>query len=518
MTANAPADYPPTKSTSLAASRCPSRPAAERRPGRGGPAVRKFLPILVRTVISLSLIGAAIGVVLVLGQADPPRTRKATEKVYPVVEVTAVEPHPGGIDFNVDGVVVPFQEVEVPAEVAGTVVFRSENCRVGRTVTQGELLLKIDPQDYTLEVRRLREQLRQAHAEQHELEVQTAACKRQIELAQEDLAIKQREVARYERIDDPGVYSKSELDAARLTELQARDALQTERDQLELLQSQRERLASACDLVQSQLEKAQLDERRTEIHAPIGGVITSDPVEKGSYVARGGIVFVIRDTSCMEVKCSLQVHQMHWLWQGTNGTKPADSQSATYRFPETPVTVVYQMRDAEYRWEGTLHDYDGAEIDQQTRMVPCRVLVPNPRKAARSGRHQTPAAPPGLMAGMFVTVQVHARPLLPLFRIPEASVQPGNTVWMVSDVAKAAETHRGRLRKIKVAVAYGDKKTVLIYGSDSHLPAGSLVVASPVASPVDGMEVELLTADPAGQRDTSAVSAGPPAPRSPEAG
>ena len=52
------------------------------------------------------------------------------------------------------------------------------------------------------------------------------------------MAIKRREFERYQEIDDPGVYSKSELDTARLKELQARDAVQTEQDQLDLLEAQ----------------------------------------------------------------------------------------------------------------------------------------------------------------------------------------------------------------------------------------------------------------------------------------
>lgn len=519
MNTHAPAECPPPKPASLAASYRPSRPADVEleRLGRGGRAVRRILPVLFRTVVSLTLIAGAIGVVFLLGKTKPPPTQEVTAKTYPVVEVVPITQHAGGIDFGVDGVVVPFRQVEMPAEVAGTIAFRSDNCRVGRTVAQGELLLKIDPQDYALEVRRLQEQLRQARAELHELGVETGARKRQIELAQEDLAIKQREVARYEKIDDPGVYSKSELDTTRLKELQARVALQTEQDQLQLLEARHERLGSVCELVTSQLEKAQLDERRTEIHSPIDGVITSDPVERGCYVQRGSVVVVIQDTSCMEVKCSLQMYQMHWLWQGVTETATSSQQSSSYRFPETPVTVVYRMRDAEYRWEGTLNNYDGAEVDQQTRMIPCRVIVPNPSTVASTGKHRTPAAPAGLMAGMFVTVQVHASPRVPLFQVPEASIQPGNTVWVVSDVA-GKEPPRGRLRGLKVDVAYGGEKMALIYGSDSALSPGTLVVASPVASPVEGMEVELLTTGKSESPRDLDASAGKPTPGSRGAG
>ncbi|MDZ7619536.1 MAG: hypothetical protein U1E05_21255, partial [Patescibacteria group bacterium] len=137
MNTHATAECPPPKPTSLAASYRPSRPADVERLGRGGRAVRRILPVLFRTVVSLALIAGGIGVVVLLGKTKPPATQDAAARVYPVVEVVPITEHAGGIDFEVHGVVVPFRQVEMPAEVAGTIAFRSDNCRVGRTVVQG---------------------------------------------------------------------------------------------------------------------------------------------------------------------------------------------------------------------------------------------------------------------------------------------------------------------------------------------------------------------------------------------
>lgn len=453
--------------------------------------VRRVLLVVARSTISLGLIAGGIAVVAALGGGNVPQTRRPADASVPVVEVTAVEPHHAGIDFEVDGVVIPFRQIEVPAEVAGRVAYRSENCRIGRTVRQGELLLRIDPQDYELEVGRLDEQRKQAEAEIHELDVETAAGTRQIELAQEDLAIKRREVERYERIDDPGVYSKSEIDTARLKELQARDAVQTEVDRLELLTARRQRLTSARELASRQSEKARLDLARTEIHSPIDGVITREPMEQGCYVARGGVAVVIQDMSCMEIKCSLQMHQMHWLWQSGEADAASQTRRSGYRFPETPATVIYELGGRSYRWDGTLADYAGVQVDPQTRMVPCRVYV---REPAEPGRASAADAPPGLMAGMFVTVQVHAKPKLPLFRIPETAVQPGNKVWLVREIHSGTPP-LGKLHLASVRVAYSAAETVLAYGNDSPLGAGDFVVSSPVSCPAEGMTVEVRSTD-----------------------
>ena len=447
--------------------------------------LRSWLWGSLRWAFSIALIAGAGAVFLVLGSGRPPSVKASTAPAKPAVEVVPVANHTAGIDFEVNGVVVPFQEIQVPAEVAGPVSFRSDNCRIGHTVKQGETLLVIDPQDYDLEVRRLEEQLKQAQANLHESEVEIAACKRQIELAKEDLAIKQREVQRYEQIDDPGVYSKSELDTVRLKELQSRDALQTEIDQLETLGAHQASLASACDLVSRQLDKAKLDVARTQIVAPIEGVITQEPVERGNYVQRGGVVAVIQDTSCMEVRCSLQMKEMHWLWQAPAGSAAEAGTEHAYRFPKTPVTVVYSMEAAKCKWQGELQYYDGGKIDEQTRMVPCRVRVCQPDRVAVETKSTSRFAPPTLMTGMFVTVAVHAKPDIPLLRIPESAVQPGGTVWTVAEE---------RLHELPARVAHATAEEVIVYDDGSGLKPGDLVVVSPLAAPNENAPVAIREA------------------------
>ena len=380
-----------------------------------------------------------------------------------------------------DGVVIPFEEIEVPAEVGGRIAYRSPNCRIGHTVKKDEVLVKIDPQDYDLEVRRLEELLAQAQAELQELEVQIEASKRQIELAREDLTIKKREVQRYEKIEDPGVYSQSEIDSARLTELQARDALQTEIDQQILYETRRTRMASACELASRQLERARLDLGRTEIRSPIDGVITEEPVVEGSYIQLGSTAVIVQDTSCMEIRCSLRMKEMHWLWQSV----AADEAEGGYHFPETPVTVIYDMDSVRYRWQGTMQYYDGGKVDERTRLIPCRVRVCEPSKVETDSASPVTSAPPSLMAGMFVTVRVHSKPNLSLLKLPEAAVQPGGTVWRLVD---------DRLQEVPVRMAHTTAETVVAYDDGTGLQPGDVVVVSPLAAPTENMAVARMEA------------------------
>ncbi len=381
---------------------------------------RSWTGVVVHSFISVALITISVVIFFVVGRGRVPQQQGLATASAAVVEAIPIEDHTGGIDFDVDGVVIPFREIEIPAEVAGRIDWKSENCRVGHTVTGGELLVRIAREDYDLEVRQIQENVKQARANVHELDVEIITRQRQIELAQEDLSIKRREVDRYEKIDDPGVYSKSELDTARLKELQARDALQTEEDQLELSEARRTRLDAAIDLGLAQLEKAELELTRTDIHAPIDGVITREGPEQGGYVQRGGMVAVVQDSSSMEIRCSLPMHQMNWLWQSERGAGDLVPTNNAYELPETPATVEFDLGTARCKWQGSLAYFDGAQVDQQTRMVPCRVVVKNPREMTFEGEVTAAAksAPITLMTGMFVKVRVHARPGVALLAFP----------------------------------------------------------------------------------------------------
>lgn len=84
------------------------------------------------------------------------------------------------------------------------------------------------------------------------------------------------------------------------------------------------------------------------------------------------------------------------------------------------------------------------------------------------------------MTGMFVKVVVVAKPPIPLVRIPSPAVGPGGVVWTVND---------GKLQKKYVSIATTNNDEVIAYQQPGGLTAGDAIVVSPIASPVDGLQV-----------------------------
>lgn len=403
--------------------------------------------------------------------------------VAPLVETIAVLPHQGGLDFSVDGVVVPFREIDLAAEVSGRVAHRADICRAGNYVAQGTPLIEIDDRDYKLEVDRLERELSQASISLKELDVEVSNTKALARLARDQLLLQRRELQRQQQLTRKGVGTDTDLDEAKRSELAAVNSLLTLQNQLQLFNTRRGRLESARDLWTSQLEKAKLDLRRTKVDAPIDGVIIREMVEEDTYVQKGTSLVMLEDTSAVEVKCNLRMEDLYWLWaQAAAGgsEQPTNSPTRDYQIPRAPVTVSYELAGRRYLWDGVLSRFDGIGVDEQTRTVPCRVLVDDPREVRVEGSGAGPVGPPALVRGMYVTISVHAQPQMTLLEIPQQAVQPGNVVWHVTD---------GRLMIRRLRVADSTDEVVLVYAEASGLQAGMRLVCSPLALATNGMSV-----------------------------
>lgn len=433
-------------------------------------------------LLPLLIILLGVGGFMAMGGRPAVEPEKDKDAALPLVRVVTTEIHQDGLNFEVDGVAVPFRELLLTAKISGAIENKAGNCKAGRFVKKGTLLMEIDPRDYDFEVERLTKELRQAEGNLKELDVELANTQDLLKLAMDEVELRGREVARIERLVGRSVGSDSEIDVARRNEIQSRNSELTLKNQARLLTARRERLEHAMSLVGTQLKKAELDLSRTKIVAPTDGVIVMDHVESGTYVQPGTTLVTLEDTSAVEVRCNLRMEELNWLWRQHDplqvNTVP-DSIQQNYQFPTTDVTVVYGLEGREFTWRGQLARFDGVGLDENTRTVPCRALVSKPREVRLSGSEgltstsPSVAGPPALVRGMFVTVRVHAKPQAKLLRLPEKAVRPGNEVWVVRD---------GKLDRCRIHVARVTGEGVLIDASRSDLEEGDQVVTTPMTA------------------------------------
>ena len=434
--------------------------------------------VIIRSVISLALI--ALTALLINRMMIPVEIPQVTasDAMYTTVEVVPIQQHNTGIDFVVDGEVIPFRRIDLVAEIQGRVIHKSEHCRLGRYVAQDDLLLRIDPVDYQLAVDQAETNVSQAKVNINENDVQITNTEKELAIAQERLELTRRDFERYQQLVQRNSATLAELENVQSSLLAIQESTQRLENQLRVLKTQTERLQVLHRREELALETAELNLVRTEIRAPISGVIVEDSFEVNSFIQKGANVARILETSQMEIQCSLHMRQIQWIW------RQPDESTSNYVFAPTPVTIVYEMDGERWVWEGTLQTLDGGIMNPITRMVPCRVKVENPHDGRRlAGTLLSADAPPTLFAGMFVTVVIHSRPEISLYRIPERALLPGNRIWTVVD---------GTLRQHSIRIATTTAEGILFYADSEAIRPNDFVVVSPLASPVEGSPVQTI--------------------------
>lgn len=416
-------------------------------------------------LLPVGLVAGGVLAFVFLGKAEPEQKGlqgsdlASRMKALPEAEVERVESfdvEKQSLDIDVQGNVVPFRELSIGAEVTGRIVYKDPNCRQGRYITKGQILFRVDPQDYELEVQRLAKMLEQDYASLRELEQELVNIQKSLDVINEELVLHDAELTRLQQLPD-GFVSDTELDNARRARLVSVNQQVAFQNQLDLTQKRRVRLEAAEKLAETQLRKAQLDLSRCEIKSPVDGVIVSDLVESDSFVQRGSTLATVEDTSNVEVSCSLRMDQLYWVLdqkgatEGGNGVDESAVMAGRYALPATPVTVEFQVAGREqrtYAWEGVLSRYEGSGIDPQSRTVPCRVRVDKPYEYKIDGKLQVDdrvSGPPALVRGMFVELKVHTKPRTPLLLVPKMAVKPGNVVWLfqqTEEVLKSVDANK----------------------------------------------------------------------------
>ncbi len=425
-----------------------SHPSRQAAPGRGSGS--GFSSFLFNVVIPLLILAAGAGVVVALGSVEP-KAREADDQSVvgrlrrlppaEVMQVLSMEQIGKPLELRVDGVVVPFREVQLAAEVSGRIIEKADIFRAGNFVSEGQVLCRIDPTDYQQEILRLTRVREQEYEALKEVDQEVANTKSVLDIAKQDVELAQRELARLQSLPR-GFVSETELDQAQKSLLASTQSRVNLESQMSLLAARRGRLEASERLATTQLETAKINLERCEVRAPISGMIVREDAELNSFIQRGNPIVTLEDVSKAEVAVNLRMDQLYWVLDQARspGTAVNDAQQpaglagrASYAIPPTPAVIEYEVAGLggrTYRWNGTLVRYNGIGLDNRSRTVPVTIEVDAPQQFAEEQEAGAPAvSPTALVRGMFVKVRLQIKPQTPLVAIPSLAIRPGNRVW-----------------------------------------------------------------------------------------
>lgn len=195
-------------------------------------------------------------------------------------------------------------DVLVSAEVRGRVL--EVDTAEGSKVDRGELLVRLDPEDYELELAQGRQRLIAAEAELAMLlegarEEDLLRAQAEVSRAEETLELARRTFERTQRLYEAGSATQSDRDSAETQFRQAQAGLQAaEAGYRRLLAARPEEVRRG----QAKVEEARIAVNRLEncvqdtlVESPLSGTIITQFVDAGEYAAPGAPLVRVADLS-----------------------------------------------------------------------------------------------------------------------------------------------------------------------------------------------------------------------------
>ena len=191
------------------------------------------------------------------------------------------------------GEIAPLVTVEVGSQLSGQILEITKD--FNETVSEGDLLARLDPQTYESRVNEARASLEVAEAQ---VEVNRAGVTR----AQAELREAERAFNRAQELLARGTYAEAQFDTFESTYTSAQAGLAVARANLRNAQAT---LAQR----QANLDNAEVDLERTSIRAPIDGIVIDRQIDVGQTVAaslNAPVLFIIaQDLSRIQIEAQV---------------------------------------------------------------------------------------------------------------------------------------------------------------------------------------------------------------------
>lgn len=248
---------------------------------------------------------------LLADMKKPPAEKKVEIKV-PIVAVESVEMRPMQLQVESQGVVTARYETRLVAQVGGEIVKLSDEFVRGGFVKKGQLLARIDPNDYEAALIEAESNLASAHAS---LELEQAQ--------------------------------------GRVAEEEWKNISGTKPSELGLRRPQLRQEQARVKAAKAAVKRAKRNLERTEVVAPFDALIDSRNIGLGSYVGTGTELGKLFSSAVADVRLPISASEMQYL--NANGV---DSQ----------VTLVANMAGQSVSWPAKIVRSEGV-VDTKSRMT-----------------------------------------------------------------------------------------------------------------------------------------------------
>lgn len=365
-----------------------------------------------RSLTGLFLMAVTLGLLAFAGvqvrdavqdrMAQEPRSFEQSERVFAVNVVPA--------EFEtITPVITAFGEIEsrrtleIRSAVAGRVIEIAPEFVEGGTVTEGQVLVRLDPTDAESVLERVQSDIVDAKAEQREAERALVLARDELAAAQDQANLRDRAFQRQRDLEERGVGTAAAVEVAELAAGQARQAVLSLRQAVAQAEARIDQ--AATQLSRARIAEAEAQRRLddTVITAGFSGTLADVSVVQGRLVSSNEQLARLIDADALEVAFRLSTQQFARLLNEDGTLRTAN------------VRAVLDVFGTNLSAQGTLIRAGAAVGDGQTG----RLLFATLDSAA------------GFRPGDFVTVQIDEPPLDRVARLPATALNAAGEVLVL---------------------------------------------------------------------------------------
>jgi len=247
----------------------------------------RSLPKPIRLGLPVLVLGVGVLIAVALVKSSPRAEQKPQPRTARLVETMPVTFGHQPTVVQAHGTVQPAREVVIYPRVAGEVIEINPALIPGGRFPEGDMLVKIDPADFTLTVRERETDLVRAKASLTQEMGQQAVAKREFELLGENIPEASRDLV--------------------------------------LRQPQLEQARAAVSASEAALDMAKLNLERTTVKAPFNGTVRVRNINAGTQVNTGTALLTFTGSDEYWVELTVPVDQLRWIQiphtEGEHGSK-----------------------------------------------------------------------------------------------------------------------------------------------------------------------------------------------------
>jgi multidrug efflux system membrane fusion protein len=418
------------------------------------------------------LLGVAVFAVLARNRRElEQQPEQEDSTVLSVVAAPRVDLVPRVLGY---GTAEPGDVWRAVAEVRGRVVDIHPELEAGALIQEGQLLLKIDPTEYEIAIKRLQADIKHVDAQLAGLDAQAQNDRESLKIEESAVALVTRELDRLKKLVVTSAAAAQDVDVKEREQLVLFQRVQTLKNSLNLFPANRDALLATKAVDQAQLEQAHIDLGKTEIRAPFACRLSELQIEEGQFVSAGETLFEAHSTALTEVVAHVPIDQLRNLISPEQRIEIHSILDMKQVREHFQFTAIVRMRSGEFvaEWEGRF-DRIREEIDPRTRTVGIVIAVDRPYEKIVVGER------PPLLKGAFCEVELRGIARPGQIVIPRTAYWDGH-VYVVDQ--------NNRLRRQKTEIEFAQNNLICVR---SGVQEGDRIVTSDEPGPLaSGMLVK----------------------------